>query len=56
MSDIENNNKIREQVKRGLNPALYKLIKPKLQSNSSLIISDQGIIKMAKAADLQKLQ
>jgi len=47
------NDKIREQIKKGLDLSFKKLLQHKRQTNGYLIFSENGIIKKIKAADIK---
>lgn len=51
---ILENADIKERVKKGLDITFEKLLKAKSQSNGSFVLSQNGIIKKVKAADLHK--
>lgn len=51
-NSIRANSEIKERVKKGLELTFQKLLKSKRQSNGTLVLSENGIIKKVKAADL----
>ena len=53
-NSILKNSDIKERVKKGLDMTFEKLIKTKSQTNGTLVLSQNGIIKKIKASDLHR--
>ena len=53
-SRILENADIKERVKKGLDITFEKLLKAKIQTNGTLVFSQDGVIKKLKAADFNK--
>lgn len=51
--DFIDNTEIRERIKQGLDLTFRKLLKSKRQTNSFLILSENGKIKRVKATDIK---
>ncbi|MEO6329704.1 MAG: hypothetical protein ABIO55_12260 [Ginsengibacter sp.] len=51
--DYNDITEFREQIKKGLDLAFRKLLKTKKQTDSFLILSENGIIKKIKAVDIK---
>lgn len=49
-----NNSEIREQIKKGLDLTFKKLLKSKLQTDGTFVLSDNGTIKKIKASDISE--
>jgi hypothetical protein len=51
---ILENEDIKERVRKGLDLTFIKLLKTKSQTNGTIVLSQDGIIKKLKASDLNK--
>jgi hypothetical protein len=51
-TDIEYHEKLREQIRKGLELTFKKLVRQKKAQNGVFVFSENGVIKKIKAVDL----
>lgn len=54
-NSMRDNSDIRERVKRGLDLTFEKLLKEKIRSDGIFVISQNGVIKKVRAAEMRQI-